>query len=335
MEQYSRRSGNGFTPGWIGRLVRGAAGLVPGGQGDDRAGDPLDELALLVRRSHGSAEARAAVVFLAQRLSGAERVELWLPEEPGRASRRVAWWPSCEGVASGVEAPAPLVLPLLSGGQTRGTLRFFPNHCGRAWPARLIRRLTTFGTLAAATGLWAAPVAGSDSIRDPLTGAHNGAFLAAYMTQAVAQARRTGDPLALLCVGLDSAARHDPAEAASMMSRVVRTMLGALRSSDVVARLDDDRLAVALPGAGLAAAQKLAVSLQRAIAEAEPAPMAAHPVTVSLGVAGLPEHAREPGPLLAAAREALARAQSDGTGRIVVAPPLGGTGLSTLLHRVG
>jgi diguanylate cyclase len=113
------------------------------------------------------------------------------------------------------------------------------------------------------------------------------------------------------------------------LRRATRAMVGTLRTSDVVARLDETRLAAVLPATPLRDALNVAVSLRRAVEEACVAMSTGTPLSASLGIAGFPDHGREPGPLLAAAREALARAQSQGTSRIVEAPiPANPTGLA-------
>ncbi len=97
-------------------------------------------------------------------------------------------------------------------------------------------------------------------------------------------------------------------------------MIGTLRASDVVARVEHDRFVAVLPGASSDDAPKVAETLRRAIAEACVASALAKPLSVSIGVVSYPEHAREAGPLLAAVSEALTRARSQGEGLIAIAP---------------
>jgi diguanylate cyclase (GGDEF)-like protein len=93
-----------------------------------------------------------------------------------------------------------------------------------------------------------------------------------------------------------------------------------LRSSDIVARLDDTRLAAVLPSAAWNDALRVAESVRRAILEAGLTTATSDPLSASIGIAAYPDHALEVGPLLAAAGEALARARASGPGGIVPAP---------------
>jgi GGDEF domain-containing protein len=330
-----RRSAAGRFRGRPGAEARGPASRAAARKAG-RGGDPLAELARVLRGTHAPSEALAAVAHQAHRLSGAARVTLELADEAGVGpARPPVSWPPAEGAPPAEAPPGALALPLVFHGRRRGTLTLTPARPVRAWPEALVRRLEILATLAAAALVRPSPdqPSGGDPVRDEQTGAHSGAFLAAYLSQAVAQARRRGEPLSVICVGLD---RLDcPEEAApgrveGAMRRAVRTMLAALRAGDMVARLDRFQLAAALPGASQADARSLAESLLGAIetAVAAPSPVA------SLGVATFPDDAGEPGPLLAAAREALARAYASGPGEIVTAPARS-RGRSSLRLRVG
>jgi diguanylate cyclase (GGDEF)-like protein len=329
----------------------------------------VDQFAHMLRGSRSPAEIRAALVYLAHRISGAARVELEIEEFPGRPLSRVAVWPRPEGasglgsgfadqpeaVATAVPAPASvprsltpaLVLGLQFEGRIRGQLRLISSR-GRGggggsehWPETTLARLETLCVLAAAAELRSARLDEDQATRDSLTGAHNAPYLAAFLTHAMAQARRRVEPLSLLSLALDQSPplrdRHGSALADATLARAARAITSTLRGSDVVARLEPDRLVAALPGCDASDALRVADAARRAVGEAlltggvAPAPAA------WVGVATYPDHAREPGPLLAAAEEALARARLNAPRGGVQAAPRIAPAPATILpyHRVG
>jgi diguanylate cyclase (GGDEF)-like protein len=343
MEYVPQRRG-ALAPERIGRrfqrVARALLGRATGPPARRDEDDPVEELARLLREPHAPDEARGAIVSLAHRLSGAERVELWLPEEADHPPHRAACWPPARDASPDDRAPSPLVLLLRFDGRVRGTLRLYPPRGDQGWPDGMLGRLGAFATLAASASLGSPPLPAGEAIRDPQTGASSSTFLAAFLTHAVAQSRRRNEPLAMLCIGLDSweeAGSGPPSRATveTAIRRTARALMSTLRTSDVVARLDERRFAVVLPGANLAAARALASTLREVIAEVGPAADLSVPWTASVGLAAIPDHAREPGRLLAAAREALARAQAMGRGQITTAPTPVNTGSSMFLQRVG
>ena len=99
-------------------------------------------------------------------------------------------------------------------------------------------------------------------------------------------------------------------------------MVGSLiRSSDIVARLDDDRVVAVLPRAPRGGAMHVAENICRAV-QAKRIPESQTPaVTVSIGVATFPSCADNVYSLFDAADEALAWAQKNGRSQAVLAHP--------------
>jgi diguanylate cyclase (GGDEF)-like protein len=323
---------NAARRGWSEALVRIErwAGVLAAHWG---GGEVVPEYVELTRGLRTVSEMRQALVRVAFRLSEAKRVELDVYDGPEGVARRVATWPppgSAEwqgdledSAYDATEVGSPLCLSLRFGGRSHGTLRLIPGR-RRRWPSRLIRRLTAVCALAGAVERISGPAGDDDAARDPVTGAFNAAFLSAFLTQAVAQARRRGEPLSVLCAGADwlegVREEHGTEIADSAVRRMARAMAATLRASDVVARLDDGRLIALLPAAALADAMRVAESVRRAIIEAGLTAATPAPLTSSIGVAAYPDHAADAGHLLAAAREALARARTQGAGFIATAP---------------
>jgi diguanylate cyclase (GGDEF)-like protein len=325
----------------------------------------LHDFAERVRVEVSAQAVRSALVLTAVRLTRASRVELELEEEPGGRPRLVASWPEPEVLPTTDEhdpslarrswragaipprprqaargAGATLGLPIRIDGRNRGVLRLWRTD-GKAWPHRTVRILTTLTVLAASVERSAFARFDAGSTRDAVSGARNAAFLSAFLTHAVALAKRRNEPISLLCIGTDyakpdSRSKSCPEVADAWLHRIARAMAGTLRTSDVVARLDDGRFMAVLPGAGVTDALVIAEAVRRAAGEAGLASGILVPPTVSIGVAGLPDHAQEPGTLIAAAGEALARARSQGINRVALAPrPNSAVGSSITTAKVG
>jgi len=94
-----------------------------------------------------------------------------------------------------------------------------------------------------------------------------------------------------------------------------------LRSSDIVARLDDNRIVAILPRATSDDALLVAERIRRDVAEKNLDPAVTPSVTLSIGVATFPTCAHNVSSLFNAADEALALARSQGRDQAVPAPP--------------
>ena len=95
-----------------------------------------------------------------------------------------------------------------------------------------------------------------------------------------------------------------------------------IRASDVVARLEDDRLIVVLPISGAADSLRVAEVVREAIAAAGAATPSLPTLAASIGVASYPAHAQDVHSLIAAADDALARAEREGRNRVAIATAL-------------
>ncbi|HWE34942.1 MAG TPA: diguanylate cyclase [Isosphaeraceae bacterium] len=321
-------------PGPWGRLRAWVQDRLEPGRRDDGA---VLELAGLVASAADPTAVRDALVRLAARVAGARRVELFRPPAAGHSPRRLACWPESARAMAGrsdpalstisdvkettppAEGPTPagaLRLPLELRGRSLGTLRVEPGDC----PSPVLAQLRALCVLAAAAEAEGAGAgATSPPWCDPLTGQPDVAFLEAFLPLALAASRRRREPLSVLRVVVD---RLDvirdvqgPQLADAALRRATRTIVATLRAGDLVARVDEDGLAVVLPGAPAADARLVvAEAIRRGVIEA--AVTSTYPLTVSIGVATFPEHAREPAALLVAAAAALELARSRGTDAI-------------------
>ena len=325
------------------------------------AGEPVvDRFAELAASAREPEEVRVELVRLAWTISGAARVELFCHRD-GRGPRRLACWPPVVPVEATTEArssprgpiagaiaraikgrPGPLALqlPLRAGDSSFGSLRLTASG-RRPWPPRVVRRLTTLCAIASAAerGLGRSTRGDADPNFDPSRGPHGSTILAAFLTFAQAQARRRHESLSLLEVAVDrldsirELLGDELAEAA--IERVSRAIKSTIRASDVVARLEEGRVAVLLPNASAENASKVAEAVRSAIARAGAASTTMPSLTASIGVATYPDHAHDVATLRAAAASTLTRAREQGHDRIAVALPIPAIAAPGLAHRVG
>lgn len=259
---------------------------LPGTSGTDA----LDDFAKRLARASTTAEVRTALADAARKLGGRR-----VPE------------------ALRTPAGPSVVLPLRFGGRDLGSLTLVIDPA--RWSERQRLRLETLAALAAAAeiALGSTRRPGSalrpESVRDPATGLPSAAFLETHLTQALALAKRRKEPLVLMAVELGGLAllrdRDGPEFAGMALNLAARALAGTLRASDLVVRLDGDRLAAVLPGAGKLDAVRLGEVVRRAVAEAGVASSVPTELTASVGIAAYPDDAHTPLALRAACEEAL------------------------------
>jgi len=158
-------------------------------------------------------------------------------------------------------------------------------------------------------------------------------FLNAVLPFAMGQARRHGDPLSLLCVAIDRLGGIRELLGRERAGRAVGTVghqiAGMIRASDIVARIDDDRIIAVLPRAPLPDALRLARDICRMVESRCARLPELPPLTVSIGVAEFPSCATTVYALLDAADHALLAAQQAGHNRAVLARRLDEPGRSS------
>ena len=155
---------------------------------------------------------------------------------------------------------------------------------------------------------------------DGLTGIYNRRFLDEMLPREVSRSQRSGAPLALLMMDIDRFKRfndrHGHQAGDEALRGVARTLAHHLRSGDFVARYGGEEFAVVLPGAGLKPALMTAERLRAALQSAA----IGDGLTVSVGVAALPESAGDESSLVAAADAALYAAKVAGRNTVRAAP---------------
>ena len=159
-----------------------------------------------------------------------------------------------------------------------------------------------------------------DSISDPLTGVYNHRFFHARLGQEVMASRRLGEPLSVVVLDIDNFGELNAARGHSggdhilvCISERIRSMFG---TQDIVARIGGDKFGLILVGKD---GREASVATQRLLdyVEIEGGPDGC-PVTLSAGIAAMPEHADDPERLLHLAECSWMWAKKHGKARYVL-----------------
>jgi len=286
------------------------------------------------------------LVEAASALSGARRVELFFDSaDETRTDQILARRPEAESSPMGVSGSS-MTVSVASGSQRWGELKLVgitEKRWSRKTVCPSIRPLKTLCTLAAlafdgittsqlfdALGAEDFDVAAGSAEMD-LAGQvslllRDATYLHVILPYALSQAHRHREPLSVLHVSIDRiAAIHEmlgPDMVTQAVNRVGETVVARLRSSDVVSRMEDDRILAMLPNATASDANRIANQIRASVEEACNLPAELPPLTVSIGVAAFPSSCKDVDALLIAADEAVSRAQAAGRNRVVVADHL-------------
>ena len=297
----------------------------------DRGARKLHEFADLVAAERDPAKVEAALVAIAGELAGACRVELVLDRDDARPEpepQLIAVWPETARALTPDEVEAlgyPLALGLWCGDHYQMSLQLYPQPGrGARWPERVVRRLKTLCSIASSAlrGLHAGRRARAAAPNEPSAAVRDATFLCAILPYALSQAHRHGEPVSAFCVEVDRLGElgrsHGPDAVDRAVRRVAEAVARTLRGSDVVTRLDDDRIMIVLPNTGPRDAPKVADVVRRAVLNAC-LPVGTSPVlSASIGVACFPDDARDSAALLAAADDAMSRARAAGPNRVAL-----------------
>jgi diguanylate cyclase (GGDEF)-like protein len=160
------------------------------------------------------------------------------------------------------------------------------------------------------------------TLRDPLTGLYTHRAFQERLREEVARAQRYGQPMSLLIADIDGFAQvnHDLGyQVGDDILRRIATILQETdsperaRTSDIVARYSGEEFVLLLPETAKPGALTKAGRLRDAVAGAE---LHGRKLSLTVGVASLPDDAADPEGLLTAAEAAVRGAKRGGPGRV-------------------
>jgi diguanylate cyclase (GGDEF)-like protein len=304
---------------WLDRIRKAIAGWDGGTR-------KLHDFADLVAAERDPSKVEAALVATAGELAGACRVELVLDRDDSRPETEpqllVVWPETAQAMTPDEieELGYPLALGLWCGDHYQMSLQLYarPGRGGRL-PERVVRRLKTLCSVASAAlrGMHAGRRARTAAPSEPPAPVRDATFLCAILPYALSQAQRHCEPVSAFCVAVDRLAElahtHGPDAVDRAVRRVAEAIARSLRGSDVVARLDDDRILIVLPNTSPRDATNVAEIIRRAV-DSACLPVGTLPtLRASMGMASFPDDARDSASLLSAADDAMSRARASGS----------------------
>jgi diguanylate cyclase (GGDEF)-like protein len=324
----------------------------------DQFENVIHEFAAIIAVAENPAFVEAALVRITKLITPASRVEL-IPRCPpsGEGGCEDHFGPGMSDRGGNLttmetvqDRDGVIEIELRFGGELNGRLRVRSRPHGKLLLSKpTIRQLSTVCTMAACAlenlsrrmdSHWEEEPANTGNLvntepafngvkassnRSPSTPLQDATFLNAVLPFALSQARRHREPLSLLCVTIDRLSGIQELLGRPTVERLVRhmgeTVASLIRASDIVARLDDDRVVVVLPRAPAEGALHVARKICCTFAEKSQSDPVLPGVTVSIGVAAFPACADNVYSLFNAADNALAKAQSQGRNRSMLASP--------------
>jgi diguanylate cyclase (GGDEF)-like protein len=163
------------------------------------------------------------------------------------------------------------------------------------------------------------------AVRDALTGVHNRGYLEESLAREEARARRSGTPLGVVMIDIDHFKRFNDTYGHAAGDAVLRTVgqyvMSLTRGEDIFCRYGGEEFVLIMIDTTARAALERAESLRAGVQALaiEHDGQAIGPITLSIGVAMIPDNATDGQAALKAADEALYRAKQGGRNRVVVA----------------
>ena len=221
---------------------------------------------------------------------------------------------------------AYMCLPLRAHGEAIGVLHFQMIDPGEL-PQGMLLVASMFGEQ---VGLSVANIRLRDalrnqSIRDPLTGLYNRRYLEETMERETRRAVRASQGLGVLMLDLDHFKKfndtygHDAGDL--VLRETASFLLRSVRAEDIVCRFGGEEFVVILPLAELKVTQARAERIRSHLRQLSVVHQgqSVGMITVSVGVAELPQHGATAKELLEAADAALYQAKREGRDRVAVA----------------
>lgn len=217
--------------------------------------------------------------------------------------------------------------PILEGQELLGVLSIAGARTRKGHEKKLLGLVAELASVAFthATRLKAAEEAES---LDGLTGVHNKLYLQDRLRRELEKAARDGRELSVLFLDVDHFEDYNRTSGHlagdEVLRKLARLLQGAVRDTDVVARVGGEEFVIVYVGAGKALAMRLAESLRQVVA-AFPFPHCGHQpmgaITISGGVATFPADSKQAEALLRCADQALYEAKAAGRNRVFPGEP--------------
>lgn len=164
------------------------------------------------------------------------------------------------------------------------------------------------------------------AIRDPLTGLFNRRYLEESLEREISKANRQKVPLGLIMLDADHFKDFNDTyghiAGDIVLKHLSELLIRNSRKEDIACRFGGEEFVLVLPGTDKTVARQRAEDLRLIIENGDPIKHLKKTlpnVTVSLGVALLPEHGNTALTLITAADEALYQAKDEGRNRVVIA----------------
>lgn len=165
------------------------------------------------------------------------------------------------------------------------------------------------------------------ALTDQLTGLYNRHYFVEALDREFALALRHATPLGCVMADIDNFRDFNNQYGHPLgdwvLHAAAEVLQTSLRQGDIIARYGGEEFVILLPMTALADARQMAERLrQRVAGEAWASPAGTLSLTLSFGVAALPDPAlRQPAHLLAGADQALYQAKNRGRNRVDIRPP--------------
>lgn len=163
------------------------------------------------------------------------------------------------------------------------------------------------------------------AVRDALTGVHNRGYLEESLAREESRARRSGQPLGVMMIDIDHFKRcndtYGHAAGDAVLRGVGQYVLSLTRGEDIFCRYGGEEFVLIMIDTTARAVSERAEALRAGVQELaiEHDGRTIGAVTLSIGVAMIPDHAADGQAALRAADAALYRAKQGGRNRVVMA----------------
>lgn len=219
-----------------------------------------------------------------------------------------------------------LCIPLIAQGETLGLFNLCSDQVGSIHPEQqqLAKAVAEQVSLAIAN-IRLRERLHNESIRDPLTGLFNRRYLEQFWVQEISRARRYDQTIGVIMADIDHFKQfndqlgHDAGD--YVLKIIGRTLQSNIRGSDIACRYGGEEMLIILQKTSIEDTFTKAEQIRTAIGnmrEEFKGETLGH-LTISLGVAGYPNHGETMDTIIKAADEALYRAKAAGRNQVIMA----------------